>query len=128
MATARTYRTGDSRWLTRQPSRWLRNVLLLAALALVAALAFAWPGLRQQALVSTSYAARTGCVCRFVSGRDLGVCKADLAVAGLGRTGGLLMLSEDAQSLSVKASVPLLASQTATFAPDRGCQLEPWPR
>ncbi len=128
MATAGTERTGDSRPRERQPTPWLRNVLLLAVLGVAIALAFAWPGLRQQALISTSYAAQSGCTCRFISGRELGSCKADLKVAELGRTTGLLMLSEDAPSRSVKASVPLLASQTATFAPDRGCQLEAWPR
>lgn len=128
MATAGTERMGDSRPLERQPSRWLRNVLLLAALALAIALAFAWPGLREQARISTSYAAQSNCTCRFIAEREAGSCKADLAVAELGRTSGLIMLSEDAQTRSVKASVPLLASQTATFAPDRGCQLEPWPR
>ncbi|WP_395329568.1 hypothetical protein WBP06_15495 [Novosphingobium sp. BL-8H] len=101
---------------------------MLAALGMAIALAFAWPGLRQQALIGTSYAAQSGCTCRFVSGRDMGSCKADLKVADLGRTTGLLMLSEDAQTRTVNASVPLLASQTATFSPDRGCQLEPWPR
>ncbi|XJJ66949.1 hypothetical protein WBP07_16060 [Novosphingobium sp. BL-8A] len=119
---------GDSMPRERQPSPWLRNILLLAALALLIALAFAWPGLREQARISTSYAAQSGCACRFISGRELGSCKADLKVAELGRTTGLVMLSEDTQSHAVKASVPLLASQTATFAPDRGCQLEAWPR
>jgi hypothetical protein len=123
MATAGTYRVGD-----RPFSRWLRYALLLAALALVVLLGMAWPGLRGQAVVATSFAARTGCICRFVSERDLGSCKGNLAAAGLGRVAGLVLLSEDAQSHSVKASVPFLASQTATFSPDRGCQLEPWPR
>lgn len=121
MATAGTYRVGD-----RPSSRWLRYGLLLAALALTVALGMAWPGLRAQAVVATSFAARTGCVCRFVSERDLGSCKGDLVAARLGRVAGLVSLSEDAQSHSVKASVPLLASQTATFAPDRGCQPESW--
>jgi len=128
MATAGTERMGDSRPRDRQPTPWVRNIVLLAVLALAIALAFAWPGLRQQALIGTSYAAQSGCTCRFVAGRDLGSCKADLKVVDLGRTTGLMMLSEDAQTRTVKASVPLLASQTASFSPDRGCQLEPWPR
>ncbi|QDK34263.1 MULTISPECIES: hypothetical protein [Sphingomonadaceae] len=123
MATAGTYRAGD-----RPSARWLRYALLLAALVLAALLAMAWPGLRGQAIVATAFAARTGCVCRFVSERDIGSCKGDLAAARLGRVAGLVSLSEDAQGHAVKASVPLLASQTATFAPDRGCQLEPWTR
>lgn len=139
MATATTYRTGDSGAETnggggeggrdlnsRQPSRWLRNAILLALLALALLLGFSWKGLREEALVSTSYGARAACACRFISQQDLGSCKGQIAVAGLGRTGSLIWLSEDAEARTVKASVPLLASQTATFAPDRGCQLEPW--
>jgi len=111
---------------SRQPSRWIRNSLLLALLAVVLVMAMSWRGLREQALVGTSYGARVACACRFVSQQDLGTCKGQIAIAGLGRTASLMMLSEDAENRSVKASVPLLASQTATFAPDRGCQLEPW--
>lgn len=128
MATAGIERTGDSRPRERQPTPWLRNLVLLAVLGIAIALAFAWPGLRQQALIGTSYAAQSGCACRFIAGRAMASCKADLKVAELGRTTGLLTLSDDAQTRTVKASVPLLASQSATFAPDRGCQLEAWPR
>ncbi len=139
MATGTTYRTGDSppppgipggAERSRQPSRWLRNLVLLALLAAVLLLAWSWRGLREEALVSTSYGARVACACRFVSGQALGSCKngfgGRIAVAGLGRTASFMMLSEDADARTVKASVPLLASQTATFAADRGCQLEPW--
>lgn|GEM_PF-1247606 len=149
MATATTYRTGDSgdgrgeggdgngpggsdphrrgRDLnSRQPTRWVRNIVILVLLALALLLGFSWRGLRAEALVSTSYGARAACACRFISQQDLGSCKGQIAVAGLGRTGSLIWLSEDADARTVKASVPLLASQTATFSPDRGCQLEPW--
>nr|WP_240511211.1 hypothetical protein [Novosphingobium panipatense] len=135
MATGTTYRTGDSppppgipggAERSRQPSRWLRNLVLLALLAAVLLLAWSWRGLREEALVSTSYGARVACACRFVSGQALGSCKGRIAVAGLGRTASFMMLSEDADARTVKASVPLLARQTATFAADRGCQLEPW--
>ncbi|KPH57487.1 hypothetical protein ADT71_28365 [Novosphingobium sp. ST904] len=126
MATVGTHGMGDSRRGERQPSRWLRNGVLLAVVVLAIVLGFSWNGLREQALVSTAYGARVACACRFVSERELKTCKGDIAVAGLGRTAGLVMLSEDTEAHAVKASVPLLASQTATFAPDRGCQLEPW--
>lgn len=134
MATGTTYTAGDSPSLSEpsggspagKPSRWRRNLLLLALLGLVLLLGFSWPGLREQALIGTAYSAREACSCRFVSRLELRTCKAQIAVAGLGRTGSLIRLSEDAEARTVKASVPLLASQTATFRPDRGCQLEPW--
>lgn len=121
MATAKVNRTGD-----RQPSRWKRNLTLLVLLALVIVLAFFWDGLRQQARIATSYAAQTGCECRYVSQRPMESCKGDIAVAALGRTAGLLSLSDDADSKSVTSRVPLLSSQVASFHRGRGCQLEPW--
>lgn len=134
MATGTTYTAGDSPSRREpsggapagKPARWLRNLLLLALLAMVLLLGFSWSGLREQALIGSAYSAREACSCRFVSGQDLGTCKGLIAVAGLGRTGSLIWLSDDAGARTVKASVPLLASQTATFRPDRGCQLEPW--
>lgn len=110
----------------RQPSRWRRNLLLLAMALAAAALAWAWNGLREQALVASAFAARTGCVCRFVSQRPLESCEGDLDVAGLGRMAALVSLTEDAPARRLTAGVPLLASQTATFAEETGCQLEPW--
>jgi hypothetical protein len=121
MATAKVNRTGD-----RQPSRWKRNLALLALLAVVIVLAIFWDGLRQQARIATSYAAHAGCECRYVSQRPMESCEGDIAVAALGRTAGLLSLSDDADSKGVTASVPLLSSQTASFHRGRGCQLEPW--
>lgn len=135
MATGTSYRTGDSpgtegtpgdAYPVRQPSRWLRNLVLIALVMLALLLAFSWRGLRQEAMVSTSYGAQVACACRFVSRQELGTCKSRVALAGLGRTASLLSLSEDAETRTVTASVPLLASQTASFAPDRGCQLEAW--
>lgn len=111
---------------TRQPARWRRNVLLIVALVAGAWLALAWSGLREKALVSTAFAARTGCVCRFVSQRALASCKGDLGSAGLGRMARLVSLSEDAATRTVRASVPLLARQSADYRAERGCRLEPW--
>ena len=125
MATVRKIETGGSH-PTRQPSRWKRNWAVLALLAAVIGLAFTWSALKTRALATTSFGARSGCVCRFVSGLPLASCKADAAMGGMGRTSGLMMLGEDAKERSVTASVPLLASQTAKFDPDHGCQLEPW--
>jgi hypothetical protein len=111
---------------TRQPGHWKRNLALLVLLALAAALAWTWRGLREEALVGTAYGARVGCVCRFVSQRPLATCEGDLKVAGLQGAGRWVSLSEDAERHLIRASVPLLAAQSADFSPYRGCQLEPW--
>jgi hypothetical protein len=132
MATAGKSGAGDkvtapeSTHLAVQPSRWKRNLAVLVALALGGALAFAWQGLREEALVGAAYGARVGCVCRFVSQRPIAACEADLKVAGLSGVAGMVSLSEDAASQTVTGSVPLLASQSADYREARGCQLEPW--
>ena len=122
MATGRTFQAVDS----RQPSHWKRNSAALLALALIAAFLFARGGLRQEALAATAFGARTGCVCRYISGRPLDDCKGDLKAANLGHLSALVMFSQDDANHTVKASVPLLVSQTASFAPDTGCQLQTW--
>lgn len=119
-------KTAGMAYPTRQPSRWKRNLVLLALLVLGIVLAWAWRGLREEALVGAAYGARVGCVCRFVSQRPLASCKGDIAVAGLGGAARWVSLSEDAEKRTVHASVPLLAAQSADFHPARGCRLEPW--
>lgn len=121
MATAKMNWTGD-----RQPSRWKRNAILLVLLAAGAALAFSWGDLREEARISTAYGARVACTCRFVSNRSLESCEGDIAVARLGRTASLMRLSENSDTKTVRASVPLLAGESATYAKGSGCQLEPW--
>lgn len=110
----------------RQPSRWLRNTALLGLLALLAALGWAWADLSKRALVGSAYAARIGCVCRYVSQRSLESCESDLAIAPLGRIESLVSLSQDPRKRTVSAGIPLLANQTATFDSRNGCQLSPW--
>lgn len=121
MATAKVNRTGD-----RQPSRWKRNLVILILVLAGTALALSWSSLREQARIGTAYGARTACVCRYVSNRSLESCEGDIAVARLGRTASLMRLSENAETKTISAGVPLLFSQSATFDPARGCQLEPW--
>jgi hypothetical protein len=104
----------------------VRNIVLLVLAVAGTALAFSWSGLREEARIDTAYGARIGCVCRYVSNRSLDSCKGDIAVAGLGRTASLMHLSDDGETKTVSASVPLIASQSATYDSDRGCQLEPW--
>lgn len=102
----------------RRWPRWLAGVL---AVALVAALAWNWPGLSGNAKVGAAYGARIACSCRFIAGRELDDCRKDFP-PGL----GLVRLSEGEQS--VTGSVPVLASETARFEPGRGCTLDTWER
>ncbi|MCT2401227.1 hypothetical protein [Novosphingobium mangrovi (ex Huang et al. 2023)] len=129
MATPGKWRTGDksaASYPTRQPTRWLRNLVLLVLVLAVAALAWSWKDLRERALVGSAYGARVGCVCRYVSQRPLKSCEGDLDVAGLGRVAGLASLSEDEETKTITAGIPLLAHQKATFDERNGCLLEPW--
>lgn len=135
MATAGKTGSGDSSgkgtgaaspYATRQPSRWKRNLILLVLLALGGWLAWTWQTLREEAMVGAAYGARVGCVCRFVSQRPIKSCEGDLASAGLQGAGRWVSLSEDVDGHAVRASVPLLASQSADFDASRGCQPEPW--
>lgn len=102
---------GGGRW------RWL----LVPVLALAAALAWYWPTIHGYAITGTSYGARVACSCRFVGGRGLKDCEKDFE-PGM----ALVTLSEDLSAKSVTARFPLIASQTATYRPGWGCQLEPW--
>lgn len=141
MATARKFQTGDkdgkspdqaarrdpaTGHATRQPSRWLRNTLVLGLLVALAVLGWAWNDLSKRALVGSAYAARIGCVCRYVSQRSLDACEGDLAIAPLGRIESMVSLSQDTAQSTVTAGIPLLASQSAKFTPQHGCQLSPW--
>lgn len=71
----------------------------------------------------TAYGARVGCSCRFVEGRALRDCRKDFE-PGM----SMVRLSEDREAKSVTASVPLLASATATYRQGFGCVLERWHR
>ncbi len=117
MATAKhaSKRTGPRRALT-----WPRAVLIIGVIAAI----LAWMNrgaVIDQAVAGTAYGARVACSCRFVGGRGLEDCRKDFE-PGM----GLVTLSEDAEAKSVTASVPLLASQTATYREGYGCVLEKW--
>jgi hypothetical protein len=104
---------------TRSPFR--RRILMLG-LGLVLGLAvWFWGPLNAFAQTGAAYGARVACSCRYVGGRGLGDCKKDFE-KGM----ELIMLSEDAAAKSVTARFPLLASETASYHPGLGCQLEPW--
>ncbi len=69
----------------------------------------------------TAFGARTACSCRYIAGRPIGDCEKDFE-PGM----ELVFLSDDPESKSVTARVPLIASSTATYQEGFGCVLEPW--
>lgn len=102
------------------------GLIILALLAMAAAAAWfsAWgERLRGDAAAGSAYAARVGCSCRFVAGRSLEDCRKD-KLAGM----AMVSLSDDEETKSVTASVPLLASETARLRKGYGCMLDTWPR
>jgi hypothetical protein len=113
--TTSTIRRGGPR------ARWPKRIALLVLLALVLALAWYWTPLKAQAGVGAAYGARVACACRYIGGRDLDSCKGDF-VDGM----GIVMLGESVEDKSVTATVPLLASETATWRKGEGCTLETW--
>lgn len=68
-----------------------------------------------------AFGARTACSCRYVAARDLENCEKDFE-PGM----EVVFLSDDPETKSVTARVPLLASATATYRDGFGCVLEPW--
>lgn len=71
--------------------------------------------------IASAYSARVACSCRFVAGRSLQDCRKD-KLAGM----EAVTLVEDAETKSVTARFPLVASATATYRKGYGCVLEPW--
>jgi hypothetical protein len=118
MATAKPYPDQGS----RQPRRrWLTKLALAGLALMLVALAFGWNQLSLRAVAAAAYAARVGCSCRFVAGRDLGDCRKDF-IEGLGP----VRLSEDDASHAVSARYLLFAGQTARLQEGAGCVLDPW--
>jgi hypothetical protein len=105
----------------RQPARWGRNLVLLALLVAAMLTAWFWTRMRGTAQVRASYAAQTGCLCRFTAQRSLASCQGDPGIQQ-----SWVGLHEDASAHSLTASVPLLATQTARWSPETGCVLDPW--
>jgi hypothetical protein len=99
--------------------KWIYALAAVAAL-LVLLLAWNWTALRARAAVGAGFGARVTCSCRYVEGRSMDSCKSDKE-PGM----ALVTLSDDAESRSVEASVPLLASRTARYRKGWGCLLDP---
>lgn len=79
-----------------------------------------FPSFKAQAELGASYAARIGCSCRYVQGRDINSCETDFE-PGM----ELVSLTDDPETQSVTGRVPLLATRTARFAGPTGCLLQP---
>ena len=114
MATAKNKQKGSRRALALR-------VLLALALVLAGMAWYFGPMLSERAVAGTSYGARVACSCRYIGGRSLEDCRKDFE-SGM----EMISLSEDAQSKSVTASVPILGGQTAAYREGFGCVLEPW--
>ena len=96
--------------------------LLVVVVALMGAAWLAWgETLRKTGATGTAYAARVACSCRYVAGRSLDDCGKD-KLDGM----ELVMLSENENSRSVTASIPFVASDTASYREGYGCVLKGW--
>ena len=117
MATAKRNTIGQARARRRV---WPRALLALAVLAGGAAWYYREP-IAGLTTTGAAFGARTACSCRYVAGRKIGDCEKDFE-PGM----EVVFLSDDPESKSVTARVPLLASATARYREGYGCLLDPW--
>lgn len=101
---------------------WPTVVFVLLVLAAGGFLWFRTP-ITGYAQVSSAYAARVACSCRFVAGRTLEDCAKD-KLAGM----ELVTLSDNEEEKSVTARFLLVASDTARMRDGYGCVLDNWNR
>lgn len=113
MATAKRNTPGGRRI-------WPQVVLALVVLAAGTAWFYREP-IAGYTTTGTAYGARTACSCRYIAGRGLTDCEKDFE-PGM----ELVFLSDEPETKSVTASVPLLATATARYREGFGCVLEPW--
>lgn len=115
----------ESRLATaKSRSSKLRRRLWLLALLLIL-LATAWvvwgEGLRRTAGAGTAYGAHVTCSCRYIEGRSLDDCAKD-KLEGM----EFVRFTEDPEAKSITASVPFVASDTATWREGYGCVMQEW--
>ena len=99
---------------------WPRALLAVAVLGGAATWSYREP-IAGYTTTGAAFAARTACSCRYVAGRPIGDCEKDFE-PGM----EVVFLSDDPESRSVTARVPLLSSATARYREGYGCLLEPW--
>jgi len=97
---------------------WAPLVLIGVALAVWAGLKFTATGKRAD--LGAGYIAHVVCSCRYVGNRDMASCATDFEPGT-----ELVQVSDDPERRAITASVPLLASRTATYDPEYGCALRP---
>lgn len=113
-------KSGNTSGKWGRKSVWI-TILGLVVLALGLAAHYYREPIQGYAGVSTSYAARVACSCRFVAGRDLEDCAKD-KLSGM----EMVSLSENPDAQSVTASIPFVNTATATNREGYGCVLESW--
>jgi hypothetical protein len=96
------------------PRRRLWPWLLLAAVLGVAV--WYYPTLKAQAEVGSAYAARIGCSCRYVQGREMDSCTRDFE-PGM----EIISVADDPETKTVTGSVPMMASRSARYQGASGC-------
>ena len=106
------------------PQQPLRRWWLWAPVILLGLLAGGWLGLKhsstgKRAELGAGYIAHVVCSCRYVGNRDMASCKTDFEPGT-----EIVSVEEDAGARRITASVPLLASRSATFDPEYGCALD----
>jgi hypothetical protein len=81
---------------------------------------YSYPSLKAQAEAGSAYAARIGCSCRYVQGREMDSCVRDFE-PGM----EIVSVADDTESKTVTGAVPLLASRSASYRGASGCVLNP---
>lgn len=120
LATSKSASPKSSGRTASHTRRWPTAVFVLLVLAAGVFLWFRTP-ITGYAQVSSAYAARVACSCRFVAGRTLEDCAKD-KLAGM----ELVSLSDDQEEKSVTARFLLVASDTARMRDGYGCVLDKW--
>jgi hypothetical protein len=94
--------------------------VIVIVVMLTAYAVWKFPSFKAEAELGASYAARIGCSCRYVQGRDINSCEDDFE-PGM----ELISLTDDPDTKSVTGTAPLLATRTARFTGASGCILIP---
>jgi hypothetical protein len=95
---------------------WLGLLLVIA----VGFGIYLYPSFKAQAEAGSAYAARIGCSCRYVQGREMDSCVRDFE-PGM----EIVSVADDTESKTVTGAVPLLASRSASYRGASGCVLNP---
>ena len=101
-----------------------RTLLIGVPIAILLVLAIAVIGYalsqKPKMELGVGYGARVACGCRYIEGRPLDSCYKDFE-PGM----EVIRLSDDPQTKTVTASVPLIASRSVRFDSQLGCQPAP---